>query len=77
MAVVPVLPIPTQAVVDGKTDAFTPVYRNYFQALDKEVRGALFGPLPAAANDAAAAQNGVPINALYQDTTGIVRVRLS
>jgi hypothetical protein len=68
------LPIPTQPAVEK--DALTPLYRNYLTALDKAVRNVLLGPLPAASNDAAAAQAGVPINALYQDRTGIVRVRL-
>ena len=33
------------------------------------------GPLPSAANDAAAAAAGVPINGLYQ-ASGVVRIRL-
>lgn len=35
----------------------------------------IIGPLPAAANDAAAANAGVPINGLYQ-ASGVVRIRI-
>jgi hypothetical protein len=34
------------------------------------------GPLPSAANDAAAAKVGVPVNGLYQ-ASGVVRIRIA
>jgi hypothetical protein len=34
------------------------------------------GPLPSAANDAAAAKAGVPVNGLYQ-ASGVVRIRIT
>lgn len=54
-------------------------WQDYLTSLDRLVRGlagGVIGPLPSAANDAAAAQAGVKVGGLYQ-STGTVRIRLA
>lgn len=62
--------VPLATVVSG-TSTITSITDNRVAAC--EVRASL----ASAANDGAAATAGVPIGGFYQDTTGIVRVRLS
>ena len=71
------LPAANLPLVVQKTGMAEVAWRNYFVSLDNLLRMAQFGPLVAAANDAAAAAAGVPVNGFYQDTTGYVRVRLT
>ena len=71
------LPPLTAAWVDSNGSP-TQVWRNYLLSVDKLLQGlagAKVGPIPSAANDAAAAAAGVPIGGLYQ-TSGTVKVRL-
>ena len=57
----------------------TEPFAQYMQALDMVLRllnGGTLGPMVAAANDGAAAASGVPINGMYRDAGGAVRIRL-
>lgn len=66
---------PPQQPIAGNAPPTQP-YNEYFQALDKALRGGVFGPLANAVNDAAAAAAGVPINGIYRNGNA-VQIRLT
>jgi hypothetical protein len=45
--------------------------------IDRKSKTPMFPNLATAANDGAAATAGVPVNGLYKDSTGIIRIRLT
>lgn len=55
---------------------FSLIWRTYMAALDRMFRNAQFGPLINAANDAAAATAGVPVNGFYRNGS-VVMIRVS
>jgi hypothetical protein len=61
-----------QVEVVDKTNRLTELWRRYVIALDAALRA----PLTNAANDAAAAAAGVPVNGLYRNGNA-VQVRLT
>jgi hypothetical protein len=68
---------PLSAAWVDKNGVPTLIWRQYLISSDAVLRGAAgatFGPLAAAANDAAAAAAGVPVGGLYQ-TSGTVKIR--
>lgn len=57
-------------------NVFSLLWRTYLSGLDRMFRTAQFGPLVSAANDAAAAAAGVPINGFYRNGS-IVQIRVT
>jgi len=72
-----VSPIPdvSSPVMEAKENVFGVLWRNYFRSIDNMFRTAQYGPLISAANDAAAATAGVPVNGLYRNGS-VVMVRV-
>jgi hypothetical protein len=68
-------PAPNQKALDQTGFAFAELWKLYLKDLDVTARTAQWGPLVNAANDAAAATAGVPVNGLYRNGNA-VQVRL-
>jgi hypothetical protein len=71
----PPLPSPALKWFDVQTGQPTPIFRDWCNGMDRIMRAGLFGTLVAAANDAAAAAAGVPVNGLYR-TASAVQIRV-
>lgn len=72
-------PRPTSSALTREDRHPTVEWALYLAVLDRIVRllnSNQFGPFTAAANDAAAAAAGVPINGVYQNS-GVLTVRLT
>jgi hypothetical protein len=78
MALLPPLPPVTSRWIDA-AGLPSQAVRQYMTALDQVVRrlaAGHIGPLANAADDAMAAEAGIPIGGLYQ-SDGVVRIRIS
>ena len=62
--------------VSQKTGQPTPTFRDWCLAIDRILRAGQFGTLLPAANDAAAAAAGVPLNGIYR-TASAVQIRVT
>ena len=71
----PPLPGPALRWFDTQTGQPTPLFRDWAAAMDRIMRAGLFGTLVNAANDAAAAAAGVPLNGLYRNGS-VVQIRV-
>ena len=67
----PPLPPPALGWFDPRTGRPTDVFRDWVVAVDRIFRGGLLGTLVSAANDAAAAAAGVPLNGLYRNGSAV------
>jgi len=68
----PPLPPPALAWFDPRTGMPTNTFRDWVAAMDRIMRGGLVGTLVNAANDAAAAAAGVPLNGLYRNGSAVL-----
>ena len=68
----PPLPGPALRWFDPQTGQAMPIFRDWCAAVDRIMRGAQFGTLVVAANDAAAAAAGVPLNGLYRNGSAVL-----
>jgi hypothetical protein len=69
---VPPQPQQNSPVLAPQENIWSALWRNYWVSLDQMLRSAQLGPLPQAANDAAAAAVGVPINGLYRSGSQVM-----
>lgn len=65
------LPNPPQRWFDPATGRPTIEFGRWATQVDAILRGALFGTLISAANDAAAATAGVPVNGFYRNGSAV------
>lgn len=68
----PPLPSPALKWFDAQTGQPAPAFRDWCLSIDRILRGGLFGTLVSAANDAAAAAAGVPLNGLYRNGSAVL-----
>jgi hypothetical protein len=67
----PPLPPPALAWFEPRTGKPTDPFRDWVVAMDRIMRAGLLGTLVNAANDAAAAAAGVPLNGLYRNGSAV------